>query len=337
MMEQFRLLDEYTAVAGHRAQQSTRVAAASGEEGEEMEDMNDILNPPAGNEETPADSREETATDEQLHEAREIDETPETGEENETTGVTTQVAAETTSADDAAKVKAELAALAKERERVRQKEAALDERLAAGERNGTEARETPEATVQTPQAELKDLRKQHRAALTETLLDPDDEEAAAKVEELEERMEELRLSLLTGAQRAASEQERMANDFNAVFKQVHEAFPFLAVDHPQVNAELNDDINSYYEGRLHKGDSPPVALRKAVDRFAPAYAAGLSSDNAAATAQAEEEKARKAEANRMIKDKLSRGGFSEVRSAGGSRTSKPFDGPTPLSSVLRKS
>jgi hypothetical protein len=309
----------------------SRVAAESGEEGKEMEDMNDILNPP--------ETTEETATDEEIREEPETVEAPEMGEENEATGETpTQVAAETTSADDAAKVKAELVALAKERERIRQKEAALDEereRLAAGNQQTRE--ETRETQTKSPQAELKELRKQHRAALTETLLDPDDTEAAAKVEELEDRMEEVRLSLLTGAQRDATEQERMVNDFNAVYAKAHEEFPFLAVDHPQVNAELNDDINSYYEGRMLKGDSPAVALRKAVDRFAPAYAAGLPSGNADATEQAHAEKTRKAEADRMLRDKLSRGGFSEVRSAGRGQASKPFTGPTPMTNILGKS
>lgn len=295
-----------------------------------MEDMNDILNP--------SETTEETTTNEEISETPETVETPETGEENEATGETTQVAAETTSADDAAKVKAELAGLAKERERIRQKEAALDEereRLSAGNQQNRE--EAHEVQTKSPQAELKELRKQHRAALAETLIDPDDEKAAAKVEELEERMEEVRLSLFTGSQRAASEQERMANDFNTVYAQVHEEFPFLTVGHPQINAELNDDINSYYEGRLVKGDSPAIALRKAVDRFAPAYAAGLSSDSAATTPQANAEKTRKAEADRLLRDKLSRGGFSEVRSAGRGQTQKPFTGPTPMTSILGKS
>lgn len=331
MTEHYRIQGEHTAVAGHRAQQDTRVAAASGEEGEQMEDMNDILNPP--------ETTEETATDEEISEAPESVETPEPGKDDEATGeTTTQVAAETTAADDSAKVKAELAALAKERERIRQKEAALDEereRLSAGNQQSREVQETPPA--QSPQAELKELRKQYRAALTETLLDPDDQKAASKVEELEDRMEEVRLSLLTGAQRAATEQERMVNDFNSVYAQVHEEFPFLAIDHPRVNAELNEDINSFYEGRMLKGDSPAVALRKAVDRFAPVYAQSLSSEAETTVAKVEEqavvEKARRTEADRL-KDKLSKGGFSEVRSAGRTQAAEIFSGPTPMKAIL---
>ncbi len=324
---------EHNAVAGLRARCTPRVAAASGEEGEEMEDMNDILNPP--------ETTEETTNGDEISETPETVEARETDEKSEATGeATTQVAAETTSVDDATKVKAELAALAKERERVRRKESELDEereRLHAGKAHVNEAPDATEVQRQAPQEELKELRRQYRAALTDSMLDPDDEEASAKVDALEERMDEVRLSLLTGAQRAATAQEQMVNDFNSVFAKVHEEFPFLAVDHPQVNVELNEDINSYYEGRMLKGDPPAVALRKAVDRFAPSYAAGLSSDNFDATAQAEAEKARKAEADKILRGKLSRGGFSEVRSAGRAQSAGGFNGPTPLTSVLGKS
>ena len=115
------------------------------------------------------------AAEAEVEEAQEPADNEATGEE-----VETQVAAEESheveEAPQPSKVKAELAALAKERERIRQKEAALDEersRLA----------DTKPATP--PNEELKELRKQHRQALSASLLETENEDSAKLVDALQ--------------------------------------------------------------------------------------------------------------------------------------------------------
>lgn len=279
-----------------------------------MDSIDEILNP------TGAEKEEEMDDS-----ANELD-----GEE--ATGETTQVAAGGSKTDDtSAQIKAELSALAQERARIRQKEAALDEERARyATTTGTTTTEQSESTAAAdPRAELKDLRKQHRNALLEGV---DDDE----VEALEEKMEELRLAIYNQANQAVSAQERVNNEFGTVYAAVHSEFPFLSVDHPDVNQDLNDDINVYYHGRMQKGDSAPVALRKAVDKFAPAYAdiLGGATDSTAKNKAAET--SRKTAADKLVREKLSKGGFSEVRSVGRAEATKPFTGYTPMEDILKK-
>lgn len=293
---------------------------------EEFESMEDILNPP---EEVAAAAETSTTSDHT------------DAEEEQATGETTQVAAETTSAESAAdptQVKAELSALARERARIREKEAALDEGLARLAAGSTATETTQGETATDPRAELKGLRKQHREALLNLQLDPENEEAEQLVDKLEDQMEDLRRSIDNKDRQTMTAQEKSANDFNTVHATVHDEFPFLQVDHPQCDAELNEDINAHYLGRMQKGDSPAVALRKAVDKFAPAYAKGIGAvtQNDGSATKAAAEKSRKEEADKLVREKLGKGGFSEVRSVGRSQADKPFTGPTPMASILGK-
>jgi len=290
-----------------------------------MQDMNDILNPPSGETETvttaeTAETVENTASD----------------KEQDITGETTQVAAETkTDAKD------ELAALTKERERIRKKEAELD--LAWGELEierkrlaSQESQASPEQTGETKaekkdlRAELRDLNKQYRTALQDSVLDPEDEETAKLVEELEDKMEEVRIAMLNEAQRTMTSREKADSDYRSTYAALHDEFPFLAPDHPQADADLNDDINTYITGRIQKGDSRHEALEKAVRRFAPAYAERMG----ISTASVGETDEKRGEPGVDVTRKLSRGGFSEVRSAGRTQRQKAFTGPTPMAAIL---
>jgi hypothetical protein len=292
-----------------------------------MEDMNDILNPPTEDKETASTGETSASID-----AKVVD------EQEQAAGETTQVAAETDAEPDSAKVKAELSALTKERERLRQKEAALDEekaRLSSASTETTRSSNQETGTeTKNPQTELKELRQQYRTALKDSLLDPDDEDAAKLVDDIEDRMEELRLSVVDQKQRAMSDREKADSEFGAAYKSVHDDFPFLSPDHPKANAELNENINSFMSGRIHMGDSRAVALKKAVNLFAPEYAKSLESGTAGDD-ETSERAAKKAEADKRIAEKLSKGGFSEVRSVGRTQ-GKAFSGPTPMSAILGK-
>lgn len=248
----------------------------------------------------------------------------------------TQVAAEgddqTDAAQPADEVRAELKALAKERERIRQKEAALDAERAKLQEQQTAGGEGKGSTQQP--AELKELRKQYREALAASMIDPDDVEAAQKVEELEDQLESARIALAAQAQKTVSVQEQAAAAFNEVFTAVHAEYPFLDPEHPQADAGLNADINAFYDGLLKRGESQAVALRKAVDTFAPAQAKKLGLTT---TKQPTTQKPATQAAAGVAREKL-KGGFSEVPSTGGgSRTSKPYSGPTPMEDILGRS
>jgi len=299
-----------------------------------MQDMNDILNPPA-EEKQAVSAVEETAASESAT-ATAAD------EKEQVTGEKTQVAAEA-DADSGVQVKTELAALTKERERIRQKEAALDaekaeleaekQRLAGkGSKASSEetgAREDSGAEKKDLRTELKDLNRKYRVALQDSMMDPDDEDAARLVEELEDKMEEVRVAMVNETQRATNDREKADSDYRTTYAALHGEFPFLSPDHPQADADLNDDINTYITGRLQQGDSRVVALEKAVRRFAPAYAErmGITSGDRGGAVERKEESG-------YLTKKLSKGGFSEVRSAGRTQQRKAFTGPTPMTAIL---
>lgn len=292
-----------------------------------MQDMNDILNPPAEEKET-APEAEDTTTDKGQGETT-----------DEVTGETTQVAAE--GAESGAQTKTELAALAKERERIRQMKAQLETEKAQLEAerkslSGQGGQARPEETGNKEESgggkadlrsELKELNRKYRAALQDAIMDPDDEDLAKAVEDLEDRMEEVRISMLSETSRAASEQEKAESAYRAAYAALHDEFPFLSPEHPQCDQELIDDINTYMTGRIRQGDSNTEALEKAVRRFAPAYAerAGLTGGGKA--------EGGKEESGELAR-KLSKGGFSEVRSASRTQQRKPFTGPTPMTAIL---
>jgi myosin heavy subunit len=287
-----------------------------------MEDMNDILNTSTAVKETALDKTVETT------------ETPEAEKNREQeTKEAAQPAAETQPEHSTDPVKSELAALVAERRRVKQKETALDEERA---RLFSTASAEPEKKEEQPDAksELKDLRKQHREALKNSLLDAEDEEAAQLVEELEDKMDELRSTMANQAYRTMTAQEKAVHNYESVHEAVHVEFPFLDPNHPRADRDLNDNINTYMAGRLQNGDSRDVALRKAVDLFAPAYAKSLGDDGEADPG--DPARTKKEEADKLVRQKLAKGGFSEVRSVGRAAQGK-FSGPTPMAAILGKS
>lgn len=246
-----------------------------------------------------------------------------------------QVAAENNDQADGSQteVRAELKALSKERERIRQKEAALDaERAKLQEQQQSQQTAGTEGQSSQP-ADMKELRKQYREALSASLIDPSDEEAAKKVEALEDQLEDARINQVAQVQKSVTAQEKATTDFNEVFNDAHAKYPFLDPDHPQVSKELNEDINAFYEGLLRRGESKAAALRKAVDTFAPAQAKKLG---LATTKPALPRQGAQAAAS-VAREKL-KGGFSEVHGAGSSsRTGKPFTGPTSMDDILGRS
>lgn len=253
--------------------------------------------------------------------------------EPEDTGAdeTTQVAAESESEETAptpAQIKSELAALAKERERIRQKEAALnDERSKLAEQQ-----EAAAANAIQPTAELKELLKQHREALTQLLLEPDDEATQKKIDELDDRMEAVRMSMITEYQTKQTKQEKAESAYNEVYSEVHVKYPFLDTEHPHFNMELNQDINAMYYGSLQMGVPADQALKKAVEKFAPAYAKQLEPQQKQTATEPPPQRQKEA----VNRDKLSKTGFSEVRSMGRRDAKGIFTGPTPLTSILGK-
>ncbi len=257
--------------------------------------------------------------------------------DNQPTGEeVTQVAAEDGSQSDeeqSVTVKSELAALAKERERIRQKEAALDAEIARMQEQQTGHDDAQAVDQNQQQPGLKELRRQYREALSAALIDPSDDEAAQLVEELEDKLESARISMVTQAQKSVSVQEKAEADFKDEYEAVHADYPFLNPDHPQVDALLNADINAFYDGLLKRGESKAVALRKAVDAFAPAQAKKLG----LVTTKQTTVRTPSQTPGSVSREKL-KGGFSEVPNTGNtSRTNKPFTGPTPMEDILGRS
>jgi hypothetical protein len=239
---------------------------------------------------------------------------------------------EPTADDTLTQVHSELSALRKERERVRQKEAALDE-----ERSLLAADKAVQQEAPTDQrVELKALAKEHRKALSAVLVDEDDGEAARALEDIEDKMENLRMSILTGEARTLTANEREAQSYATERQAIHEAYAFLAPDHPKANAALNESINVYMSGLISQGHPPSTAMRTAVEMFAPAYAKSLEeSPGNEPDPEIAEAAIKKAEADKLITAKLARGGFSEVRSVG-KADGKGFSGITPLSEILKR-
>lgn len=231
-------------------------------------------------------------------------------------------------------VKSELKALAKERERIRQKEAALDAELAKLQEQQSQQTAGDNGQGASLPADLKELRKMHREALEQAIVDPTDEEAAQRVDLLEDQIEAVRLQQITQALKSEKVQEKAVADFTEVFDAVHAEYPFLDPEHPKADAMLNADINAFYDGLLKRGESKAVALRKAVDTFAPAQAKklGMSTSTKPAT-----QKPAAQAATSVAREKL-KGGFSEVPGTGSSsRSNKMFTGPTPMEDILGRS
>ena len=271
---------------------------------------------------------------------QQVDEVEEGRVDDQSTGEDdAQVAAENNDQAYAAQqqpddVKSELKALAKERERIRQKEAALDaERAKLQEQQQSQPPANTDGQSSQP-VDLKGLRKMHREALEQAIVDPTDEAAAQRVDELEDQIEAVRLQQIAQALKSETVQERAAAEFDEVFDTVHAEYPFLHPDHPKADVGLNADINAFYDGLLQRGESKAEALRKAVDTFAPAQAKKLGLET---TIRPAAQKPTAKAATSVAREKL-KGGFSEVPgTSGSSRTSKPFSGPTPMEDILGRS
>lgn len=291
-------------------------------------DMNDILNPPAEPQEAAAEPEQQPG--ETNNQAGTAEQTDQQVAASETGGAETPSPGEK---DDA--VKAELAALAKERERIRRREAAVDEREArlnekqqASSQQSVNQEQQAASTAEQDgdaRAELKTLRKQYRDALI-----IGDEEEAERLEDLiDEKQAELSLSALeqkSARQREQQAADREKADFQTAYDQIHDTYPFLKPDHPQASAELNNKINTWMSGLLAQGKSRTEALTEAVEMFVPKSAEqqGQGSESVREDSGA---------ADSGLQEKLKRQGFSEVRSAS-TRQATTFSGPTPMSAIL---
>lgn len=262
-------------------------------------------------------------------------------EQDAATGDISQVAAGNDNADSddtasPAKIKAELAALAKERERVRRKEAELDEerkRFASSQDDSdkqTATVTTTDASTRDLKAELKTVRREYARALMDQQLDPDDEAATKAVDELEDKMEAIREAIDERKTSQKAIQDRSISEFNSTLADVQKEYPFLTLTGDKYQKELHEDIDAYYYGRLNQGDSPAVALRKAVNKFCPSHAEKMGG-----TKKQESESVRQSGVSSELSKALQQSGFSETRSAGRS-SEKRFSGMTPMDSILGK-
>jgi len=136
----------------------------------------------------------------------------------------------------------------------------------------------------------------------------------------------------THRQSSMTSQQREQVEWTDTYTAIHDDFPFLKPDHPQASAELNEDINTYFEGRLKKGESRTVALQKAVDKFAPAYAKSIGGE----TENVNRSETKDTTAADKLKERLNKQGFSELRSAGSRGGGKPFTGINPMTAILGK-
>ena len=261
-----------------------------------MEDMNNILNPPQEQEIT-----QEVETErEETHEEQ----------QQETGAETTQVAAETKEEKQeeakpdatAEAVRAELAALTKERERLRTKEAALDAE-----------REKLKQPVQ--EEEKPDFWDNPEAQLTA----------------LEQRMEQKLLN------ERLNISETYARGKYTDFQEKLDVFAGMIQETPELHQRMLRDPNPAEFAYKTAADNLKVAKLQELgdpDEYRAKIAAELeTSIRAKIMAEIEAEKAAEVEAK--IREKLGKGGFSEQRSVGSERTTtKTFNGPTPMGKIL---
>ena len=286
--------------------------------------LDDILNPPS----------EPTKTVEVQVEVKELEQKTEQTAET-TTGAAAASSPEeevvqATADTDKSDVQKERAALGKERERVRRKEAELlerESRLNAGttaEAEGAAVKPAEAAGKADPKAELKELRSLYRNAM----LEGDSEET----ERLEDLIDEKLIETSMQRQSSMSVQQQEEADWKDAYKGVHDDFPFIKADHPQANADLNNNINTYLSGAIAQGKPRAVALKEAVNLFAPAYAARLELESESV----DQGEATDTSAADKVKERLKKQGFAEIRSANTKGGGKGFSGITPMTAILGK-
>jgi hypothetical protein len=218
-------------------------------------------------------------------------------------------------------LKSELSALTKERERIRQKEAALDEER---------ARLAESAKVPTePAATDADLRANAEKVVA-ALFDNDPEAAVEKL-----------MAVLTQRQQEpAVAPEKVAPIVQQILNEQRQVQDFEAAQawFVQNNADLDSNprlaemVNNEFERNVQSGMTHMQAAQKATESVR-AFVKELGGGDRQPAAPAAP---RRSEAD-SARDKLNRGGFSEVRSAGRSEATKPFTGLTPMTSILGKS
>jgi HD-GYP domain-containing protein (c-di-GMP phosphodiesterase class II) len=169
----------------------------------------------------------------------------------------------------------EKVALAKSLEENLVHEKAEKERLAA-ELAALKGDGKVEGEKKEPEKTLRELKAEYRKVLKDSVFDPDDEDAAKLLVELEEKIEEEEIrvveSRVTKKLETESAQTTAKTNLQQVVASAYEAYPFLNPESPDVNAELNNNIVNYRVGLEAQGVPRHEALQRAVDTFAPAYA-----------------------------------------------------------------
>lgn len=285
-----------------------------------MENMNDILNPPT----EPVEPVEVQELEQEQAEKIEAatGEAAASSPEEEAVHIDADA--------DKSDVQKERAALAKERERVRRKEAELLERetrFNAGSQAEAEVVKGQPAGDNgktDPKAELKELRSLYRNSMIEG--------DAEEMERLEDLIDEKLIEVSMQRQSSMSQQQREQIEWNETFTAIHDDFPFLKPDHPQANADLNNNINTYLSGAIAQGKPRATALKEAVNLFAPTYAEklGMEKENVNQDAEVDTSAADK------VKERLKKQGFAELRSASNKGGGTGFNGLTPMTAILGK-
>jgi DNA repair exonuclease SbcCD ATPase subunit len=297
-----------------------------------MENMNDILNPPQ-------EQEQETRAEVETTAETETDDTVK-GEEK-----TTRVAAEETEVQpESDPVKAELSALAKERERIRKKEAALDEELARVNGGGSVQQEPAAAAATATVPEIATL----EARMAELQDKADDifqesgptEERKALLAEINKINRQIVKLDVQQEQSQERRQNEVATSLQTVAATAYTSYPFLDKDSPDADIDAIDAVRNRRDQLISEGKSPAEALRAAVDEKGPKFAkilgVAVSTPEDDASLGQEPADERTAVGTRTT-ERLARGGFSEVRSVGKSQTAgKSFSGPTPMTSILGK-
>lgn len=171
----------------------------------------------------------------------------------------------------------EKVSLAKSLEENLAHEKAERERLAA-ELAALKGQETDDKKKE-PGKTLSELKAEYRELYQDSILDPDDQETAKRLEELDAIIEEEKLRVVESRVRRQLETEasetKAATNLQKVIANAYESYPFLHPDNPDVNPELNANIVNYRVGLEAQGVPKHEALQKAVATFAPAYAEKL--------------------------------------------------------------
>lgn len=183
----------------------------------------------------------------------------------------------------------------------------LEERLKALEQQSQQAKPQEPAT---PPVDIKALTKERNAALLEG-----DDDRVADIE-AQIAAEQLRQAEDRAFARLQKERERehaaaSAKTLQQTAAEIVATYPFLNSNSPDADADAIEDVLALRDRNVSKGMEPAEALRKAVERFKPAFdaRAGSPDDGAGAPDPAAASKVRNAKAANQQPPAM-RGGMS---------------------------